>query len=498
MSKGFSRRLFLGSVLAGLADRAFANAPKASLRPVPRPGTVAVAKPAVTGGEALVAGSRLTGRVAYAVADVKTGLMLETREAATGQPPASVAKAVTALYALEALGPQHRFATRLVSSGVISNGTLSGDLVLAGGGDPTLDTDALADMAKRLKAAGVNRVKGRFLVWEGALPFASEIDKGQPEHVSYNPAVSGIALNYNGVHFEWKRGAKGYGVTMQARTEKYRPSVDIARMQINKRRSPVYTYQSKDGRDLWTVASEALGKGGSRWLPVRNPGGYAGDVFRSMAKANGIELPQAQVVSGALNGRALVTHKSAELRIILRDMLRWSNNLTAEMVGMSASVARGARVSGLKASADEMNRWAASKLGMRDAQLVDHSGLGDASRVSAGDLAAALVRVHGEGRLKPILKAISMRDSKGRPIKDHPVEVVAKTGTLNFVSALAGYMTAQDGTELAFVMFAADEKARSGIRKEDREAPRGAKTWNRRAKVLQQQLIERWGALYGS
>ena len=74
----------------------------------------------------------------------------------------------------------------------------------------------------------------------------------------------------------------------------------------------------------------------------------------------------------------------------------------------------------------------------------------------------------------------------------------AKTGTLNFVSALAGYVTAPDGTRLAFAMFMADEKRRAGVAKVDREAPQGSKSWNKAAKRLQQALIERWATLYGT
>ena len=55
-------------------------------------------------------------------------------------------------------------------------GVVQGDLVLAGGGDPTLDTDTLADMARRLKAAGVREVRGQFKVWGGALPQLHQID----------------------------------------------------------------------------------------------------------------------------------------------------------------------------------------------------------------------------------------------------------------------------------------------------------------------------------
>lgn len=57
-------------------------------------------------------------------------------------------------------------------------------------------------------------------------------------------------------------------------------------------------------------------------------------------------------------------------------------------------------------------------------------------------------------------------------------------------------MTAADGTVMAFAIFAANREERAKISREEREGPPGARSWNIRAKRVQQALIERWGALY--
>lgn len=499
MFEKVTRRLFV-SGLAGFATAgsALAQPPLKSLRPRKRERDLR--KRAAGQPDSLVAKSGLSGDVAWAVADVKSGLHLEAYHGQRALPPASVTKALTALYALDSLGSAYRFTTRVMVTGSVNNGIVTGDLVLVGGGDPTLDTNGLAVMAGKLKAAGIREVRGKFRVYDGMLPFVRSIDEGQPDHVGYSPAVSGIALNYNRVHFEWKRGSQGYAVSMDARSDKYRPDVGMAVMRVANRRLPVYTYKDERGKDSWTVANSALGKGGARWLPVRRPGEYAGDVFRTLARANGIVLKPA-VMSNALpqGAQALVTQRSLTLDQILRGMLRYSNNLTAEMVGMTATAVRtGRRPSSLKASAREMSRWAASALNMKNSALIDHSGLGDASRMTARDLVGALIEVRKQGILRPLLKPIPIRDRNGRVLKGHPIKVNAKTGTLNFVSGLGGFMTAADGTELAFAIFAADTGTRARIKRADREGPQGAKGWNGRAKAFQQVLIARWGTLYGS
>ena len=475
---------------------AMARVPDVSVRPRVR--TDALARRFAGGPEGLVDAANLRGQVSVAVAKVSNGQRLEDVDGGNALPPASVAKTVTALYALDRLGPSHRFETRVIAAGSLSDGILTGDLILAGGGDPTLDTDGLNDLAAQMKAAGLKEVRGDFLVYEGALPFTRTIDATQPEHVGYSPAVSGIALNYNRVPFEWRRAGQGYTVSMDARSNTLRPDVEMARMRVERREMPVYTYADRDDRDEWTVASGALGTGGARWLPVRRPGAYAGDVFRTLARSRGIVLKPAKVVRSLSGGQVLARVQSEPMNVLLRDMLKYSTNLTAEMIGMSASAAGGAQPASLRASARQMSDWAAQTYGMSNTRLVDHSGLGDASRMTAFDLVGALVRVRRSDILRPLLKPIPMRDERWREIEHHPVKVNAKTGTLNFVSGLGGFMTAADGTEMAFCILTADLKARAALSKEERERPDGGRVWNGRAKRLQQALIERWGTLYGT
>jgi len=493
MSNISPRRLFLSGALAALATGACAGAPAVSLRPQIRPNGLG-SPPDVTD---LIVSARLDGSVGYAVIDMTTGGVVEERSGADGFPPASVAKAITALYALDTLGPTYRFRTRLVATGPVQDGMVQGDLILAGGGDPLLDTDALAAMAANLKAAGVRGIIGDFRMYGGALPYAREIDVAQPDQVGYNPAVSGLNLNFNRVHFQWVRVGSGYTVTMDARSAKYRPEVQVARMTLADRNSPLYTYRDGGDHDQWTVARAALGKSGSRWLPVRRPALYAGEVFSSFARSQGITLGPAKVQQAAPAGDTLVSHLSDALPEILTAMLKYSNNLTAELVGMAATQAQTGGVDSLAASGQAMTVWARNDLGLKGATLVDHSGLGAASRVSPLALARVLAAAHSNASLRPMLKVFRMRDTSGNFDGAHPIRVEAKTGTLHFVSALAGYTTGPAGRPLAFAIFAHDAKRRVGLVGSPDDSPPGASAWNRRAKGLQQSLIERWDAAYG-
>ncbi len=140
-------------------------------------------------------------------------------------PPASTAKTVTALYALQTLGADHRFVTSVLARGTISAGVLSGDLVLRGGGDPVLQTQDLARLADQVIAAGVRSITGEFRVDDGALPRVAQIDRGQPVQAGYNPGLSGMNLNFNRVYFGWETRAGRPVLTMDARSEREVPPV---------------------------------------------------------------------------------------------------------------------------------------------------------------------------------------------------------------------------------------------------------------------------------
>ncbi|MDW3223040.1 MAG: D-alanyl-D-alanine carboxypeptidase/D-alanyl-D-alanine-endopeptidase [Paracoccaceae bacterium] len=471
-----------------------AAAPAVSLRPKLRGAKLVQSN----GFSELLRASRVTGDIVFAVADANSGDILEAHNEALGSAPASVAKSITALYALDVLGPTHRFETTVVAHGEIADGVLEGDLLLVGGCDPTLDTKALAELASQLKASGLREIRGKFLVFENMLRPLHSIDPGQPDHLGYSPAVSGIALNYNRVHFEWKRVAGKYTVTMDARAAPYRPDVTMAQMQVVDRSAPVYTYENNGDADHWSVAKGALGNAGSRWLPVRHPGLYAGDVFATLARAHGIVLSAPELAENMPEGQMLASVQSPPLREILKGMLKYSNNLTAEMVGLATTRHHADRPQTLAASARQMNLWAMDNLRMTNPAFVDHSGLGSASRVNAKDMVRALSAVHSDAVLHPLLKQVRLLDKNGRTTHKHPVKAVAKTGTLNYVSGLAGYITAPGGRELVFAIFCANEDIRATITRANRERPQGARSWATRARRLQRKLIARWGTAYGA
>lgn len=488
------RHLIAGLLATATAAPVLAESPLSSPRPPRRPDLVPAEarKPAAAapGLGALVEAAKLGGTVGILVAEAATGRVLEGVNAEALLPPASCAKAPTAMFSLSRLGPGFRWPTRVLATGPVNGGTVQGDLILQGTGDPSLSTDALGDLVARLAARGVKGVTGRFLVHAANIPKIPRIDAAQPDHVGYNPAICGLNLNYNRVHFEWRRAGGDWSLTMDARGERFVPQVDMATMRIANREAPLFTYREGRGVDEWTVASAALGKGGARWMPVRQPEVYAGDVFRTLARAQGIRLPVATVVERAPGAaQELARLDSEPLPVILRDMLKYSTNLTAEVVGLTASGAPG-----LAASGKAMSDWMRSAAGA-GGRFVDHSGLGGESRVSPAQMVTALNRGRAMG-LPGLLKDWGVRGEDSAGLKAAGVRVPAKTGTLNFVSGLVGHVEPPSGRVLTFAILCADVKRRDGLSKAEREEPPGGRSWTKRARGLQAQLVARWAGQF--
>ena len=425
---------------------------------------------------ALIAAAALDAEIDYAVFDT-SGTLLEARGGDKLVAPASTLKVLTSLYALDRLGPDVRFKTRILRAG--------DDLLLVGGGDPTLDSDGLAELAAQSAAAWTGEAPKRFLVYGGALPAIEEISPEQADHLAYNPSVSGMILNFNRVHLSWQAG--GEGLSLQARASKNSPAAYTIRAAAVGQ-GPLFSWREEGSREIWAVNRGGLGRAGSRWLPVRRPELYAGDVFQTLCRARGLVLPATAVTALLPDATTeIAVHDSAPLRNILRDMMEYSTNLTAEVVGLQTSGA-----GDLISSARAMQSWAES-YGITELDLRDHSGMSPDTRISARAMAQVIATIGAKSDLRGLMKHVGLQDARGRAAEGD-LRLFAKTGTLNFVSNLAGFGTLPGRGEVIFATFISDMARRAAT--EGQELPSGVITWTHRAKHLQQQLVDAWVRRY--
>ncbi|HUF56262.1 MAG TPA: D-alanyl-D-alanine carboxypeptidase/D-alanyl-D-alanine-endopeptidase [Thermohalobaculum sp.] len=507
-----TRRAAIAAAMAWTALALGAAAPDATPLPKAKPSVPAVKTarpPEPETGRSIAEKIGVRGNQGWMVVDLGTGEVLEADDAGRAFAPASVAKLPTAFYALDTLGAGHRFETVVAAAGVLKGETLEGDLVLIGAGDPELDTDALEPLVRRTIAAGIRNITGRFLVDASAGPRIVELDPEQPADVTYNPSLTGLNLNYNRVRLEWDAGKGEAGLDLLALGERLAPPARSFEMAIDPRPdAPVFTHEFGPQGEVWRMAKRAFRGTGSRWLPVRQPELYAAQVFRDLAGEAGLTLP-APTIGNVPEGAATVArHEGRPLTQVIYDMLKWSTNLTAEALGVRATAERtGAVPETLFASAAAMNGWAAEVAAFPTNdpafRFANHSGLSTVSRVSpqrmvdllrviaAREPAANHPMPRIPGALSGLLKAHNIRD-EGVSFPYQKTAVAAKTGTMNYVRGLAGFITTPEGRELAFAYFANDIAAR------ETWGTSVDRNWLAKARRLERSLIRHWVRLADS
>lgn len=475
-----SRRFVLTSGLAFAAAPGFAQegpAYSSGLRPMRRPQSLGTRSDAAQ----LIRSANLSGVTSVMAFDSQP---LTEIGADRPLPPASVMKTLTAAYALDRLGSTHRFETRYWITGEMVEDTLHGDLWIEGRGDPTPTTDSLVVAIEDIKALGLRRVLGRLFVAGTQITPVDQIDPGQPVQVGYNPTLSGLMLNSNRVFMEWKRAGGRYTTKVEARGDTASPVARNIQVNVTSGQGAVWKHRIVDGTERWSLERSAMGEGGWRWLPVRAPEMYFGDTFQLLARDAGLILPPPHIGHRPPLARMLHRDTSADLPLVLKDTLRYSNNMYAEICGLQATGPMAARDVSAKAAQD----W----LGARGHKFLirDHSGLLDTSRVAPRALAGFFADPQIKASLFDILKTYPLRREDDSLIEG--AEVRAKTGSLNFVSTLAGYLIRPDGSHVTFAIQSADLPRRERIPRAQKEAPQGGRSWARRARKLQFDLIKSW------
>jgi D-alanyl-D-alanine carboxypeptidase/D-alanyl-D-alanine-endopeptidase (penicillin-binding protein 4) len=331
-----------------------------------------------------------------AVADVATGEVIYRHNGWRRLLPASTEKLFTTVGALSTLRPTFRFDTRVVGAGTQAGTTWNGDLYLVGSGDPTFSSADVAALAAQVKAHGIRRISGR-IRGDATVFDASRWGPWPSRYMGVeSPPLSGLALDRD---------------------------VDAR------------------GRD------------------VGSPSHNAARALRRALKKTGVQVGVHFVAGGVMPPGAIILARvqSDPLWQIVRFMDQHSDNFTAEMVakaigayaGGHGSTARGMHVAG---------EVAAPMLG-DDATLIhlaDGSGLSHDNRTTASAMARLLAGAAANPAIaKPLAGALSVAGVNGTLARRLPAlrgRVLGKSGTLDNVSALAGYVRAKSGRRYSFAV----------------------------------------------
>ena len=446
--------------------------------------------------------------VSYALLDGETGAKIAVKAADRPMIPASTAKAATMIAALELLGPDYRFATRLLATGTPdADGVLNGDLILKGGGDPLLGPQDLLGLGQRLHDLGLRRVTGRLLYDTSLLPEQPSIEPDQPAEARYNPGIGALAVDFNQWRLLWRDGE-------EAPQTQHLPPLAQFRVRPASGAEGAGREVTWDGRttndDTWRLAGDAPGTG-DRFLPVKDPGRATAALFRRLAGQVGIALPPPEAGTAPKGAAPVAQVLGLPLSEVVRLGLQHSNNLVAELIGLTATRLYKGRPENLETSAGALSGWlhqaVTARLGEVDWvgwRLRNHSGLSRKSRVTAAQMAAVLRfaqgRRYGGWPFASFLPAAGFRRAfRDRFLTEDAVgRLWAKTGTMHYAKGLVGYLMDGAGRTRAFALYIADPAARAAydaLSDADRDAPEEqarARAWIDAAERAEEAIVSDW------
>ncbi len=448
----------------------------------------------------------------YIVFDPRSGAWLESHNPTTGFIPASTAKIPMAVAALEVLGPQHRFRTELYVTGELRGITLHGDLFLKGGGDPFLATEDLLSLIEDLGRQRFSSVIGNYYYDVSGFPELPAINPAQPPEATYNPGLSALNLNFNGVELNWQADQDGpiqaRAISSSDRMAVESPVIAVLPDFASLQEGELYRHRQTEAGERWLL-SQVLPREGAERLPVKDPARNTAAALRGLAVAESVFLPEAEPGRTPQGAAWLAGHESRPLDEMLRGVLRYSNNLAAEMIGLATAKAMSQRPPGealeLGESAELLGAWFAARLPQTDWRgyaLKNHSGLSSDSRITPAQMAAILGYAYAKRGAPGDFLAVLPEARAAAKVNgevEGEIEILAKSGTINYGRALAGYLTAASGQQLGFAVFVSDIPRRRAYderlatRQTDDAAARG---WLRRARNLETALLKRWAAKY--
>ena len=475
-------------------QHSFATGVQKSILPVPRPIFFESFKPKLF--DAILNEKKLEADIGFILYDIEDSKILEAINPSKQYPLASITKLVTALYAMEILGTGQVFTTTIEAIGEESGGILDGNLILRGGSDPTLSNDDLVILVDNLWDNGLRKVDGKFIVDSSDAIYHGEIDSDQPEHLSYNPSISGLNLNFNRVLFEWEKVNGLYSFQFHAISAINNFDISTTDVNFSKSKHKFKDNNYNGKNDTWFFDHSFLEKAKKRWLPVRNPDNYAAELFWKIADKKGMDLPKPEIRHYPIKGKVLAKAESEPLFNNIQLMLKYSNNLLSEVVGLSATKKFSGDKKEIKASAKIMGSWLENKIGNYRGNFSDHSGLGVGSMMSSHELVRFLKNSEWQTSAINFMQNFKVKKTQSSALKSYTNFIKAKTGTLNYVGNTVGYIETKSGRKLLFVILGSNLEQRNRLNKSDRDNPPEAKIWNKKIRSLQLDLIESWALRY--
>ncbi|WP_102275473.1 D-alanyl-D-alanine carboxypeptidase/D-alanyl-D-alanine endopeptidase [Cytobacillus massiliigabonensis] len=406
------------------------------------------------------------------VRNAATGDILYSRMGDTRFKPASNLKLFTAAAALSVLGPDYTFTTEILTDGQVKNKILNGNLYIKGKGDPTLLISDFDQMAKDIKALGINKINGDLLgddTWYDNVRYSRDMNWSD-ETYYYGAQISALTASpdedYDAgtVIVEVNPGddiRKRPSIVLQPATD-YVEIINHA-ITVESGEEKNITIERLHGTNTiiveGTIPKNA--KTTKEWVAVWEPTHFVLELLKQSLEKYGISFDGSmRTASVPMNAQMLKGYPSQPLAELLLSFMKLSNNVHGEiLVKEMGRVVKGegSWEKGLEAVESEI-----SKFGVRTntIELRDGSGISHINLIPPNEITSLLFAVQNESWFNQFLHSLPVSGAPNRMIggtlrnrmlnSPAQLQVRAKTGSIASVSSLSGYVDTKSGERLIF------------------------------------------------
>jgi len=415
-------------------------------------------------------------RVSIQVQSLDDGAVIFAQNADDLLNPASNVKLFTAAAALVKLGPEYRFETEFLTEGEVSGGRARA-LFVRGKGDPSITTERLFNMTSELYHAGLREVQGDIVIdesWFDAERLAPGFDQENSDR-AYMAPTGAVSLNWNAVGIYLRpgdhTGAKAY-VEVEPPSDFFAVENSVVTGSRYRRRFSVSLEPAGEKVKVFARGSVPSERGAlSVWKKVDQPPLYFGHTLKRLLAERGIKVKgRVRVGVAPQQARMLYVAQSETFDLILKRLNKISSNFVAEQLIKTMAAENKGVPGNIQKGIEVVEDFLEKEVGIPRGSYVmkNGSGLNDTNRFSAGQINRLLRFMYDRFPLAPeYLSSMGIAGKDGTlryrfEGSDAIGRLRGKTGTLENVSALSGYVQAVGGEKFAFAMLANDFSGRSG------------------------------------
>jgi len=413
------------------------------------------------------------GAVSFVVVDPESGRLVRSLNPDTLRSPASTIKVVTTFAALDMLGPAFTWHTRALVRGELAKGVLDGDLILQGGGDPYMTLERWWGFAQALRARGLKTIRGDIVIDDSAFSLPpedpAEFD-GRPNR-SYNVLPDALMVNFQSIEFRIVPDADARRVDIVAVPAPANLMIE------NRVRFSAGRCGGAGGRVDFKVASAGWDKvvfsgalsphcaERSFARVLLKPATYAFGTFVELWRELGGEFGGGLRIEAApADARTILDFDSLTLGEIVRLTNKYSSNLMARHLLLTMGEERSGGPATLDKGAAVIAEWGRERgLALQGMEIDNGSGLSRNTRISALQMAEVLRAAYHSPYAPEFLASLPLAGIDGTlraRMKSSPAGAVRlKTGHLDGVSGVAGYVTANGGKTYVLVCLVNDARA---------------------------------------